>query len=66
VLKAVALGAHAVAVGRPIAWGLAAGGAGGVGRVLDLLRQELVTTMSLCGRGTLDDLDRSLLRPVAS
>jgi isopentenyl diphosphate isomerase/L-lactate dehydrogenase-like FMN-dependent dehydrogenase len=65
VLKAVALGAHAVAVGRPVAWGLAAGGASGVTRVLDLLRRELVTTMSLCGRRTLADLDRSLVRPAA-
>jgi 4-hydroxymandelate oxidase len=64
VLVALALGADLVGVGRPAAWGLAAGGEEGVERVLELLRQELVTTMSLCGRSRIADIDRSLVAPV--
>jgi 4-hydroxymandelate oxidase len=63
VLKAVALGATFVGVGRPAAWGLGAGGEAGVARVLDLLRQELETTMALAGVETIAAVDRSLLRP---
>jgi 4-hydroxymandelate oxidase len=49
VVKALALGADAVALGRPALWGLAAGGEAGVSRVLDLLRIELVNALTLCG-----------------
>jgi 4-hydroxymandelate oxidase len=49
VLKALALGAAAVMVGRPVWWGLAAGGDSGVFAVLDGLRAELERTMALCG-----------------
>jgi 4-hydroxymandelate oxidase len=49
VVKALALGADAVALGRPALWGLAAGGEAGVSRVLDLLRTELVNALTLCG-----------------
>jgi 4-hydroxymandelate oxidase len=63
VVKALALGADVVAVGRPVVWGLAAAGASGVHRVLDLLRQELVTTMSLCGLESISAISRALVEP---
>ncbi|MEU5051467.1 alpha-hydroxy acid oxidase [Streptomyces sp. NPDC021096] len=49
VLKALALGARGVLLGRPVLWGLAAGGEQGVERVLDLLRTELGENMTLAG-----------------
>lgn len=49
ILKAVALGADAVLIGRPIIWGLACEGANGVSRVLEILQQELIESMMLCG-----------------
>jgi isopentenyl diphosphate isomerase/L-lactate dehydrogenase-like FMN-dependent dehydrogenase len=49
ILKAVALGADAVALGRMQAWGLAAGGKEGVIRMLEILEDELVSTMGLAG-----------------
>lgn len=49
VFKALALGARAVLVGRPVLWGLATAGEAGVVSVLDILRRELADTMSLCG-----------------
>jgi 4-hydroxymandelate oxidase len=55
ILKALALGARAVLVGRPVLWGLAVGGADSVRDVLDHLRNELVRTMALCGVATLTD-----------
>lgn len=61
VVKAIALGARAVQIGRPVLWGLAAGGEGGVTEVLELLRRELVDVLALCGCRTLDDLDLSVL-----
>ena len=48
-LKALALGARAVLIGRPYLWGLAADGEAGVRRVLDLLRAELTLAMGLAG-----------------
>jgi len=50
VLKAVALGAKGVYIGRPFLYGLGAGGREGVTRVLDILKRELDITMALCGR----------------
>lgn len=47
--KAIALGANAVLVGRPVIWGLATSGPLGVAHVLRLLRDELEMTMALCG-----------------
>jgi len=49
VVKALALGATAVGVGRPVMWGLAAGGQDGARRVLEILRAELDDTLALCG-----------------
>src|SRR6266567_1137697 len=62
IFKALALGARAVLVGRPILWGLAVDGARGVEHVLELLRIELELAMALAGRPTLASIDRSLVR----
>ncbi|MFM7320778.1 MAG: alpha-hydroxy acid oxidase [Armatimonadota bacterium] len=61
VLRALALGARAVLVGRPYLWGLAVGGEDGVARVLDLLRAEIVHAMTLSGRPRLADIGPDLL-----
>jgi len=65
VVKALALGARAVLVGRPACYGLAAAGSAGVRRVLEILRHELVTAMTLLGRARVADLDRTMLQPAA-
>lgn len=62
VLKALAFGARAVLVGRPILWGLAVNGEGGVYHVLQLLRAELELAMALAGCPTLGSITRSLVR----
>jgi 4-hydroxymandelate oxidase len=49
VVKALALGATAVGIGRPVLWGLAVGGQDGASRVLEILRGELDHTLALCG-----------------
>ncbi|MEU9124914.1 alpha-hydroxy acid oxidase [Streptomyces sp. NPDC048506] len=61
VLKALALGARAVLVGRPVLWGLAVDGATGVERVLSTLRSELEEAMALTGRPRLDTIAPDLL-----
>jgi 4-hydroxymandelate oxidase len=61
IAKALALGATAVLVGRPVVWGLAVGGADGVRGVLDTLRRELEAAMALLGAPTLADLTPDLL-----
>lgn len=63
VVKALALGASAVAVGRPVLWGLAADGERGVARVLELLREEVEHALVLCGAASAHDLDPDLVRP---
>ncbi|MBE9041495.1 alpha-hydroxy-acid oxidizing protein [Oscillatoriales cyanobacterium LEGE 11467] len=62
VLKALALGAKAVLLGRPILWGLAVDGEAGVGRVLELVRAELDGAMALSGCPSVGAIDRSLVR----
>ncbi len=62
VLKAIALGANAVLVGRPVLWGLALGGADGVRAVMDHLRTELDTAMALAGRARVKDIDARLVQ----
>lgn len=61
VVKAVALGARAVLIGRPYVWGLAVGGERGVGRVLAMLGGEISLAMALAGAPRLSDLDRSFV-----
>jgi 4-hydroxymandelate oxidase len=61
-LVALALGASAVLVGRPVLWALAADGADGVTHLLTLLRAELAAAMALSGRPTLASIDRTLVR----
>jgi isopentenyl diphosphate isomerase/L-lactate dehydrogenase-like FMN-dependent dehydrogenase len=62
VLKAVAYGARAVLVGRPILWGLAVGGEAGVKFVLEMLRQEFSLAMALSGCPRLASVTRDLVR----
>ena len=63
VVKAIALGARAVLVGRPILWGLAAGGREGVAAALGLLRGELDLAMALCGCPDVASITRDLVAP---
>lgn len=63
VLKAIALGARAVMIGRPVLWGLCMGGEKGVTSVLEILRRELDEAMLLCGCSTLSDIGGWLLAP---
>ncbi len=65
VLKALALGARAVLIGRPALWGLCVNGAEGVHGVLEILRAELELAMALSGRPTLESIDRSLVKLTA-
>ncbi len=61
VLKALALGARAVQIGRPYVYGLGASGADGVARVLRILQAEFQMAMALAGRPRIADIDRSVL-----
>jgi 4-hydroxymandelate oxidase len=61
IIKALALGARAVLIGRPAVWGLATGGADGVRDVFMHLRAELARSMALCGVAKLDEVTRDLL-----
>jgi len=62
ILKALALGANAVCLGRVPRWGLAAYGPQGVQRVLEILQTELVQAMAYTGRPTLASIDHTLVR----
>lgn len=61
VVRAVALGARAVLIGRPCLWGLAADGEAGVGRVLEIFRSELTLAMALAGAATVPALTADLV-----
>jgi 4-hydroxymandelate oxidase len=63
VVKAIALGARAVLVGRAILWGLCVAGEQGAVQVLEILKRELDEAMLLCGCTKLSDIDQSLLQP---
>jgi 4-hydroxymandelate oxidase len=63
VLKALALGARAVMVGRPLLWGLTVGGAQGARRVLEILLAELDLALALAGSPRAEGLDRSFVSP---
>ena len=62
ILKALALGASAVSLGRVPLWGLGAYGAQGVQKVLEILQAELVQAMAATGRPTLASIDKTLVR----
>ena len=64
VLRALALGACAVLIGRPVLWGLTVGGEVGVRRVLTLLRHEFDVAMALAGCRSVAEVDRSLVARV--
>jgi 4-hydroxymandelate oxidase len=61
VLKALALGASAVAVGRPYLYGLAVDGSAGVSRIVQILRTEFEMAMALTGRTSIASIDRTVL-----
>jgi isopentenyl diphosphate isomerase/L-lactate dehydrogenase-like FMN-dependent dehydrogenase len=62
IVKALAFGASAVLVARPIVWALVAYGADGVQGVLEMLQTETARYMAMCGRPSLTALDRSTVR----
>ena len=61
VLKALALGANAVLIGRPYLYGLSVGGDSGVTRVINILKNEFKVAMALSGRPTIASVDRSVI-----
>jgi len=63
VVKALALGARAVLIGRPVLWGLTVDGAAGVQRVLEILLAELSNALTLVGVPHTTGLDRSFVTP---
>lgn len=63
VVKALALGARAVCIGRPYLYGLAVGGPDGARRVIEILREEIIRTLILMGVADVNLLDRSWLHP---
>lgn len=62
VLKAMAVGAHATLIGRATLYGAAAGGKPGAARALEILRDEISTSMAMLGVNSMAELDRSILR----
>lgn len=62
IFKALAIGAQAVLIGRPILWGLAVGGQTGVSHVISLLKNELSVAMALSGCPQLQDIDLTYLQ----
>ena len=63
IIKALARGAHAVAVGRPVLWGLAVEGEAGVARVLATFHDEFDRAMALCGARSVEEITPDLLSP---
>ena len=63
IVKAIAMGARAVQIGRPIVWGLVVDGEDGVRDVLGLLHDELDLAMALAGCRSIDEISYDLLRP---
>ncbi len=61
VMRALALGARSCMLGRAYAYGLGAGGQAGVAKAIDIIRNELLTTMGLCGVNTVAEIDRKVL-----
>ena len=65
IFKAVALGANAVLMGRPLFWGLAVDGENGVKAVIELLRDELDATMGMCGCPTVESISDAMIDTVS-
>ncbi|MES2151866.1 MAG: alpha-hydroxy acid oxidase [Pseudomonadota bacterium] len=63
VIRALALGAKGVYIGRPFLYGLGAGGQAGVAKCLDIIRNELDLTMAFCGLRDVTQVDRNILLP---
>jgi L-lactate dehydrogenase (cytochrome) len=63
VLRARALGARGVYIGRPFLYGLGAGGEAGVTKCLDIIRNELDVTMAFCGLRDIEQVDKNILLP---
>jgi L-lactate dehydrogenase (cytochrome) len=63
VIRALALGAKGVYIGRPFLYGLGAGGQAGVAKCLDIIRNELDLTMAFCGLRDVRDVDKNILLP---
>ena len=61
VLKAIALGARAVLIGRPVQWGLAAGGEAGIVRMMELIGGEFRSALGLCGATRVGDVTRAMV-----
>lgn len=66
IVKAVALGADACSVGRPYLYAMGAAGEAGVDHVLEFFADGMARTMALCGRTSVDELDRSLVSAVSA
>ncbi|MFK0684182.1 alpha-hydroxy acid oxidase [Ochrobactrum sp. BD67] len=64
VLKARALGAQGVFIGRPFLYGLGAMGKDGVTLALEIIRKELDVTMALCGKRDINDIDKSIIHSI--
>ncbi|MBW4560988.1 MAG: alpha-hydroxy-acid oxidizing protein [Mojavia pulchra JT2-VF2] len=65
ILKAIALGAKAVLIGRPVLWGLALAGTAGVSHIISLLEDEFSVAMALSGCAKLQDIDSTLVKQVS-
>lgn len=66
IVKALALGADAVCIGRPIAYGLTLAGEKGVQAVLENLISEFLITLALCGVTNINQIDSNILRNIGS
>lgn len=64
IVKALAMGATAVGIGRPYLWGLGAFGQPGVERVLEILRSEVTVALGQAGCASIKDLKPSMIRPI--
>lgn len=62
VFKALAFGAKAVFLGRPVLWGLTCDGANGVKKVIDLIRNEFILAMKLCGCNNVNEITEDYVR----
>ena len=62
ILKAIAMGAEGVMIGRSFVYGLSAGGKEGVTKSLEILNKELDMTMALCGRRDIKDVGRDIIK----